>query len=625
MARKTKITNNWFTSVNSPTYKVTFWLIDQDVWQSPSDLADNSKRTMFLNNGKAVIIAESGVTAQYAIDNIIINSKVNASANSGNTVIGNVTFDLTEPMGFKLVDRIISYSSIQNFDTMQEALYIMQIEFLGTDPDNSYPARYPGIFFLPLKIQDMKATLGPQGSVYNVLAQNMVGTAAIQTKIETDITFTGVYNVRTLLDQVNKKLNETEKKLREKTGGRTMKTWKVVLDKSATIAAEDGVPGFDMGKAQYSGTTDSSPASAGNASKDDKDKRDTTTKSGTNMVSWCMNEITKNVPAWGKYVKKFTDDPKAKKAPILTVTPSVVFKDKIDPETNQREQEVVITIGIKWDYAVPAIDPEKNKQKTSDKAFQISRFKDLPISKIYDYLYTGKNTEIMNFQINFHHLFAVARDPYKGKFYANPSQAATGTHPLYGADIKNPPIPASDKISKTEIQKNSSNFNYLSDTQVDQTLMTAIVKPIYEFTQSSAADQQSNETLGDNIGLDTLAHQQLANRDEDMFRIDLDVIGDPFWMGAPGALSSGNNEDLSKYMAESAMLVVRNYYPDESMLEPENPKKGSMDLLSSGVYTVAAIETKLRRGEFSMTLNCFRDTNTNSLLVREELEKLDWD
>lgn len=625
MARKTKITPNWFTSVNSPTYKVTLWLVDQDVWKTPPDLADSSKRTMFLNNGKAVIIAESGVTAQYAIDNIIINSLVNSSPGNGNTTIGSVSFDLTEPMGFKLVDRIISYSGIQNFDTMQEALYVMQVEFLGTDPDNSYPARYPGIYFLPLKIQDMKATLGPQGSVYNVFAQNMIKTANVQSVIETDITFTGVYNVRTLLDQVNKKLNETEKKLREKTGGRTMKTWKVVLDKTATIAAEDGVPGFDLGKAQYSGTTDSSPASAGNASKDDKDKRDTTAKGTTNIVSWCMNEINKNVPAWGKYVKKFTDDPKAKKTPALTVTPSVVFKDKIDPETNQREQEVIITIGVRWHYDTPPPTPVDHEAKLTDKAYQISKFKDLPISKIYDYLYTGKNTEITNFQLSFNQLFAIARDPYKGKFYANPSQAATGTHPLYGADIKNPPTPASDKISKTEIQKNSRNFNYLSDTQVDQTLMSAVVKPIYAFTQSSAADQQSNETLGDNIGLDTLAHQQLANRDDDMYKIDLDIIGDPFWMGAPGALSSGNNENLGKYMTETAMIAIRNYYPDESMLEPENPKKGSMDLLSSGIYTVVSIETKLRRGEFAMSLNCNKDTNTSTMMIKEELEKLDWD
>ena len=51
------------------------------------------------------------------------------------------------------------------------------------------------------------------------------------------------------------------------------------------------------------------------------------------------------------------------------------------------------------------------------------------------------------------------------------------------------------------------------------------------------------------------------------------------------------------YITETTMIVVRNYYPDESMLYSEDAKKGEMDLLASGVYAIVEIETRLPRGE----------------------------
>ena len=624
MARKTKITSNWFTSTNSPTYKATLWLIDQDVWRSPTDIGDPAKRATFVQNGKAVIIAESGVTTSYTIDNIIIQSKVNSSKSDGNTTVGIVQFELTEPMGFKLLDRLISYSEIQKFGTIQEACYLLQVEFQGLDPNTGHPIKYPGIYYMPIKIQEMRASLGPQGSVYSVVCNNFIKTALIESTVETEFTLSGVYKLSNLVSTLNKKLNDIEQDLRGR-AGKSKKTWNVRFDKTATIAAGDGIPGFDLTTAQYSGTTDSDKASAGNVSKDDKDKRDTKANNSTNMVSWIKQEINKNVPAWGKYVKQFTDNPKSKKTPSITVTPGIEYKDEIDPETNQRAQEVYIDIGVKWNYNVPAPDPKSMDTKLNDKQFQIQRFHDLPISKVYDYLYTGQNTEVLNYEINFNHLFAIARDPYKGKFYANPAQASMGSNPVIAErmGLKNPIVPVSDRIGADAIEKNRSNFNYLADTQVSQTKLAATVKPIYQFAVSASADQQSNEILGDNIGLDTMANDELANRDDDMYQIDIDIVGDPFWMGAPGSLQAGERMDsLSDYITETAMIAIRNYYPDESMLYSEDAKKGEMDLLASGVYAIVEIETRLRRGEFTQTLSGHKDTNTSTYFIKDELERL---
>ena len=138
--------------------------------------------------------------------------------------------------------------------------------------------------------------------------------------METEFTLTGVYKLSNLVSTLNKKLNDIEQDLRGRAG--KSKKPNVRFDKTATIAAESIRVFFFFFfffwiTAQYSGTTDSDKASAGNVSKDDKDKRDTKANNSTNMVSWLKQEINKNVPAWGKYVKQFTDNLRVKRHSVL--------------------------------------------------------------------------------------------------------------------------------------------------------------------------------------------------------------------------------------------------------------------------------------------------------------------
>ena len=86
-----------------------------------------------------IIIAESGSTATYAIDNLSIISYVTPGSTSGNTVSGVFQFNVYEILGFKLLNRVLQYSRPFNFITLQSAKYVLKVEYQGVELDIVIP------------------------------------------------------------------------------------------------------------------------------------------------------------------------------------------------------------------------------------------------------------------------------------------------------------------------------------------------------------------------------------------------------------------------------------------------------------------------------------------------------
>ena len=76
MATQVKITPNWMSTVDSPTYKLTLYLVHPSVWNNPNTLASLEVPRDSTGQPLAVVIAESGATSTYALDNLSIISYV---------------------------------------------------------------------------------------------------------------------------------------------------------------------------------------------------------------------------------------------------------------------------------------------------------------------------------------------------------------------------------------------------------------------------------------------------------------------------------------------------------------------------------------------------------------------
>lgn len=98
---------NWCSTVDSPTYKLTWYIVSNKVFNNPK-LLDNIPDT-YTNNatnntasksGDAVVIAASGETSEYSLENLVIQSMISPGTSTGNTTTGAFQFDIYEPGGF---------------------------------------------------------------------------------------------------------------------------------------------------------------------------------------------------------------------------------------------------------------------------------------------------------------------------------------------------------------------------------------------------------------------------------------------------------------------------------------------------------------------------------------------
>lgn len=636
---KIAITENWISQVDSPTYKWTLYLVHPTIFNDPTRLV-NDQAT--LSAGDAVIIAETGVTAAYSIENVLMLARPTPGATGGNTTNATVQFDIYEPLGFKLLDRVLKFAPQYSFSTLPDANYVLKLEFQGLDPITSRNTKFPGVFFYPLKIENMSATLGPDGAKYNIVAANIMKTASVESVINTDLSVKGVTSVRQFATKLEAELNQYEINMRKNAGPNvpeSKRTWKVEFGKSATTAAktDSGEDSFDLASCAYAGTANTTTAGGQSSSTDNANTRDVTVSGNTNLVPWVQDQLTKNVSAFAEFADQHRKG--GKKVPYIKVTPTVKYGTAIDEFTNTREQIITITVDVNWSYTTVSRDTAQQQQNMQDPAHQRARWKELPISKKYSYLYSGQNTEVMNFDLKFSQMFFVAKDPASGLNYGDASNSHVPTNPAK-VTYKNQPNQSaaeSARLSRSGTAQGASTYqrtkyndgavvtsvgqSYLSDYAVDQANYV-LETPQYTYSNLSPAKQQTNETKGERLSLEALRDKEFANREVDFQNATINIKGDPYWMGTPGAALVGNVEAINKYADADALIAFTNWLPDESVASPDNQAKGALDIISSGIYRVITIESRFQNGQFTQKLTTSKDRNTSVYLVRDLIVKL---
>lgn len=635
---KIEITENWMSQIDSPAYKWTLYLVHPTIFNDPTRLV-NDQATLV--SGDAVIIAETGVEVAYSIENVLMLARPTPGATGGNTTNATIQFDIYEPLGFKLLDRVLKFAPQYNFTTLPDANYVLKLEFQGLDPITSKNTKFPGVFFYPLKIEQMSATLGPDGAKYNIVAANIMKTASVESVINTDLTVTGVSNVRDFANKLAEKLNEYEINLRKTAGASPIskRTWKVEFGKSATTAAktESGEDSFNLAGCAYAGTANTTTAGGQSSSSGNANTRDATVSGNTNLVPWLQETLTKNVTAFAEFADQHRKG--GKKVPYIKITPTIEYGTAIDEYTNTREQIITITVDVNWSYTTVSRDEVQQKANMQDAGFQRARWKELPISKKYYYLYSGQNTEVQNFDLKFSQMFFVAKDPAAGLNYGDASNSHVPTNPAK-ITYKNSPnqsaaesarlsrsgtATADSKWSRTSYNDGavvtSAGKGYLSDYVVDQANYV-LETPQYVYSNLSPAKQQTNETKGERLSLEALRDKEFANREVDFQNATISIKGDPYWMGTPGAALVGNVNTINKYSDSDVLVAFLNWLPDESVASPDQQSKGALDIISSGVYRVVVIESRFQGGAFTQKLTTTKDRNTSVYLVRDLIVNL---
>lgn len=597
-----KVSGNWMSSVDSPTYKWTLYIVNSEVFNKP-ELLEGSDSSA-INKGQALIIAETGVTSEFAIDNVAMIQTVIPGQAHGNTTPGIIQFDLMEPLGFTFLDRILKAGiSLGRPANLPSQHYVMRLEFVGRDPETGASIKYPNTFFYPIKINQVRSQTGPEGTRYNIIAFSLIKHAQTEAVTSTDLTVKDISTVQTFVEGLEKSFNQAEAdKLSptdQKNGLKPAKQIKIVFADSTRIVGDKdaGVDSFNLKLKPWASTANADKGSGQSTSMDNVDAREAMVNAKTALAPYIQKQIQANCPAFATYVK----EAKKKLGVVYSihVEPTIKYQlaqDNMEAaqgkEVKREAKLITFTIHVRTDETTPSLDEKDHKEKFVDTKYQVNRIKNLTLAKSYSYLYSGLNNEVLNYQIDVEQLYVTSKIPLDGIYHADGREQFTPTTPT--------------KVTRflDEVPYNDMGNDFNDIVQ-------------YASSPLGVEEQQKNET-DNSDAMYAQRLQALAVRSMDAINFNIEIKGDPFWQGNTFK-AHVQGKDTSPNISNTSLLIsLLNYNPNpEDLLERQ--VRGPVDMISTGVYSVRSVESRFQSGRFTQNLLGFKDTNTNPALVLNQI------
>ena len=588
-----KVSGNWMSSVDSSTYKWTLYIVNSEVFNKP-ELLEGSDSSA-INKGQALIIAETGVTSEFAIDNVAMIQTVIPGQAHGNTTPGIIQFDLMEPLGFTFLDRILKAGiALGRPANLPSQHYVMRLEFVGRDPETGASIKYPNTFFYPIKINQVRSQTGPEGTRYNIIAFSLIKHAQTEAVTSTDLTVKDISTVQTFVEGLEKSFNQAEAdKLSptdQKNGLKPAKQIKILFADSTRIVGDKdaGIDSFNLKLKPWASTANADKGSGQSTSMDNVDAREAMVNAKTALAPYIQKQIQANCPAFATYVK----EAKKKLGVVYSIHVEPTIEYGSAPEYAQTSESTVqveaklitFTIHVRTDETTPSLDEKDHKQKFVDTKYQVNRIKNLTLAKSYSYLYSGLNNEVLNYQIDVEQLYVTSKIPLDGIYHADGREQFTPTTPT--------------KVTRflDEVPYNDMGNDFNDIVQ-------------YASSPLGVEEQQKNET-DNSDAMYAQRLQALAVRSMDAINFNIEIKGDPFWQGNTFK-AHVQGKDTSPNISNTSLLIsLLNYNPNpEDLLERQ--VRGPVDMISTGVYSVRSVESRFQSGRFTQNLLGFKDTNTN--------------
>ena len=605
---------------SSYNYVLTLSAISTDYCNS-----DNYRNGIKQSDGDLEIICRSGSgfpdsrqnTAEgkfeFFIDDLTINSAAGMDQMTKNTNATGIRFTVTEPYSMGLFYQSLQVAAIKcKHDNFIISPYLLTIEFTGHVNADKLNVTIPSTTkYISMRISNIDMTVTGAGAVYNIEAYpwNEQAYNTIHTEFATDISIKG----KTVLEMTNGSTSEAEKnltaivnarlkQLSEKEGNPQQDIIGIVFPKDSSMAdgtvtneISDSSMGFD--------TTRTAPPGTG------KEDQVYDPKTGT----FFRNKLIAN-PSMAEF--KFSQG-----SDLINAINQIILMSDYGRTALQNIDEKGM---VKWwkvetqYFQIPGTEllkadgtpPVYIVYKVIPYKVHISQFTtpntklagkeslNLQALKEYNYIYTGKNVDILDFQIKFDY-----------GFYSTISADST----LEGAGLK------------TNAQlSNSASANA---PQTSAPVKAADPKKTEIPTRLVRSKLRSSLSHGGGGGTDDAASTAARNffdvvtNPASMVQLDMTILGDPYFLGDSGL---GNysaqpteyfnmNSDGAVNWQNGEVDVVVNF---ETPIDP-NPVTGMYAFPSgnaknkrinqfSGLYKVYLLESNFKQGKFTQTLSLTR-------------------
>lgn len=383
------------------------------------------------DGGSSIVIAETGKTT-YNIREVQIKSAVAPTAQFRNTATSQFRIVIAEPMGISFLDGMWAAKIKAGSDNWMKSKYRLELSFMGYDekgtivPNICSPFPNGGNWTWDIQINDIDVSMDAGGGVYTITAVSLGNIGLDHDYVRP----TSSFNITA------ETLGDFFKKLAEKMNEKNRKDWKGTQMVEYAFDLKKLKEGDDPSKWKIRGAGKSEYENYRSLSFNRED-REFYTLSGIRgaAIPDIVNDIMAICPdaqaklldganGSGSNVEELAEkagsDGKFRYSLLFMVHP-VVELVGIDEKTNDYKKKITYTIKS-YRTHVPTVDAQeiKNSQQNSQQA--ITSLKQINgLQKRYDYIYTGLNTEVIQFDCKFNFAWAatVPRDSGQNYYHDN--------------------------------------------------------------------------------------------------------------------------------------------------------------------------------------------------------------
>jgi len=610
----------------------------------------------------------------YFIDDVRINGTMGMDRVTGNTNATGISFKITEPYSMGLFFQSLQIAALEaGYYNWLDVPLLLRLEFFGHIDAQRQNVQIPGTTkYFPLKIRDIKMRVSGQGSVYDceAIPWNEKAHSTTYSQVKTDLTISGKSvqemiqtGEKSLQKVVNDAYLEAVKRKDVQVPDQILILFPTDLKTSdATGVANDSsnAPGATVNPSEKSAANQSVLKRLGVVR--GTDGFNLVQKDNINPIGAAnmgFNEYRKGESPFGKDNAVYDEKTGTYKRGNVTVS-KTVSEAKFAQGTDI--PNVINQIILASDYGRQALDPDKitedgfinwwridtqmyimdtdaNIEKTGRKpnlvVYRVTPHKvhhskfmapnqaakgteqiKLEAIKEYNYLYTAKNLDILDFAIEFNAAFYTATNADSGKNNVDVQRTAeTGN------------LAATERTSA----ENTRSGDFARDSQTGQVTSTGLGSGsavprigLNTLPTSSYADKV-NTSSGNKGGprsddAATIAARQFQDALTamgDMVELQMKIIGDPFYIGDSGMgnysaqatnLKGINGDGAINYQDGEVYVVINFRNPIDI-----NPRTGRYDFPGgslvpqfSGLYRVSIVENSFSKGQFTQSLTLTR-------------------
>lgn len=601
----------------------------------------------------------------YYIDNVRISGMMGFEKTTGNTNATGIAFDIFEPYSMGLFFQSLQIAALEaNYANYLDCPLLLKLEFKGHIDQYKQNIQIPGTTkYFPMKIRNITMRVNANGSTYTceAIPWNEKAHNTTYSQIKTEINISG----STVQDMIQK----GEKSLQKVVNDRYLEAMKrkdVEIPDQILILFPT-----DLKTSDATGISDdtSAPSSATVNPTESQANKNVYNRLGVvrgadgfNLVqndsvnpigiaSMGFNEYRKGDPAFGKDNAVYDEKTGTYKRGDITISktssearfaqgtdiPNVINQIILSSDYGRQalDPDRITPDGfVNWwriDTQVYILDSDDNMAKTGRKpnlvVYRVTPHKihhskfmapnepakgvekiKLQAIKEYNYLYTSKNLDILNFNIEFNSAFYTTLTADGGKNNQSIQRAAeTGR-----AAVDN----------KGDNDKGSKGNNLVRDIagalgSIGSGIQLGTVLTRSENDTIKTRSGGKGGPSSDDPG--TIAARQFHDaitEGADMVQLDMEILGDPFYLGDSGMgnysaqatnLSGLNADGGINYQDGSVYINVKFRNPvDINMNTGRYDFDGSVVPQFSGLYMVTKVENTFRSGKFLQTLSLNR-------------------